>query len=82
MPRDSCPIEKCAKELKAIEKSAVKFQEDLRKAAAKASNKRVSFKTVAKDMQKVKAAFLRLPESQQLKKCLEEKCNAQPAKRT
>jgi hypothetical protein len=82
MPRDPCAITKCAKELKAIEKSAVKFQEDLRKAMTKSANNRVSFKTVANDMQKVKAAFLRLPESKQLKKCLVEKCKAKPAKRT
>lgn len=82
MPRDSCPIEKCAKELKAIEKSAIKFQEDLKKVTTKTANKRVSLKTVASDLQKVKAAFLRLPESKQLKKCLVEKCNAKPVKRT
>lgn len=82
MPRDLCPIEKCAKELKAIEKSAVKFQEDLRKATAKAADKRVSFKTVANDLKKVKAAFLRLPESKQLTKCLVQKCKAKPIQRT
>lgn len=79
MPRDPCVIEKCARELKAIEKSSVKFQEDLRKAMAKTADKRVPFKTVANDLQKVKAAFLRLPESKQLKKCLIEKCKAKPA---